>query len=193
MDNDATWVAERQWLIDFMRRGSPLTSEAERPRVQRALDRWQAEVPDSIERFAVHEAGHAVVAHALGWTVEFVEPDLPDGSGGGAMTHQGQLERDEWELFVEMATVAVAGHVAEEIAFGLALPFEVMELRDRAWEEHGVGDDQLGALVEHAETQARTILTARWETVERLAQAQIARGRTEGNALAEILTTRKGE
>jgi len=135
MDNDAAWVAERQWLIDFMRRGSPLTSEAERPRVRRALDRWQAEVRDSIERFAVHEAGHAVVAHALGWIVGSVEPDLPDGSGGGAMTYQGRLERDEWVLFVEMATVAVAGHVAEEIQFGLALPFEVMELRDRAWEE----------------------------------------------------------
>src|SRR5215212_5261723 len=99
MDDDATWVAEGQWLIDFMRRGSPLTSEAERPRVRRALDRWQAEVRDSIERFAVHEAGHVVVAHALGWIVESVEPDLPDGSGGGAMTYQRQLERDAWGLF----------------------------------------------------------------------------------------------
>jgi hypothetical protein len=191
VDNDAAWVAERQWLIDFMRRGSPLTSEAERPRVRRVLDRWQAEVRDSIERFAVHEAGHVVVAHALGWIVESVEPDLPDGSGGGAMTYQRQLERDAWGLFVEQATVAVAGHVAEEIEFGLALPFEVMELRDRAWEEHGVGDDQLSALVEHAETQARTILTACWVAVERLAQAQIARGRVEGVALAEILTARE--
>ena len=94
MDNDATWAAERQWLVDFMRRGSLLTSEAERPRVQRALDRWRAEVLYSIERFAVHEAGHAVVAHALGWSVESVEPDLPDGRGGGAMTYQGRLERD---------------------------------------------------------------------------------------------------
>jgi hypothetical protein len=69
MESDADWEAERQWLIDFMRRGSPLTSEAERPRLQRALDRWQAEVPDSIERTAVHEAGHAVVAHALDFSV----------------------------------------------------------------------------------------------------------------------------
>ena len=67
-----------------------------------------------------------------------------------------------------------------------------MELRDRAWEEHGVGDDQLGVLVEHVETQARTILTAGWEAVERLAQAQIARGRIEDDALTEILTAREG-
>src|SRR5215217_7123330 len=110
--NDTTgaqWESERQWLIDFMRQGLVMTSEPEKARVMAAMNRWETEVGDDLNRVVIHEAGHAVVAHALDWFVEYVEPQMPDGSGG-AMTHQKRLEysrlRSEWEQFLEQAAVA---------------------------------------------------------------------------------------
>lgn len=189
-DDDARWVVERQWIIGRMRRGLLATSETEMPRVKHALDRLIAELSDSPERFAIHEAGHAIVAYALGWLVEYVTPEMPDG-GGGAMTHQRRLEysrnRHESEQFREQLAVGIAGYMAEEMAFGVAVPYEAMDLRDRAWNEFGVDDFHFGLLIEEVETQVRTILTERWATVDQLAQAQIADGRVEGEALNVIL------
>jgi hypothetical protein len=47
--------------------------------------------------------------------------------------------------------------------------------------------DQLDLLIEQAELRARAILTARWETVNQLTQAQIVIGQVDGDALAETL------
>ena len=183
---DTAWEVERKWLIDFTRRGAPITTEVERARVMAALDRWEIEVGEGRDRFAVHEAGHAVVAHALGWYVEYVEPQKRDG-GACMLAHQYANRGNAWKRFLEQATVSVAGYVAEELAFGFALPFEVMELRIRAWREHCVDDDQFGALIEYAETQARRLVAEGWASMTLLAEAQLACGRMEGDALAEIL------
>ena len=186
MGNLAAGEVERQWLIDFTRQGAPIATPDEHTRVMAALDRWEAEVGESLDRFVVHEAGHAVVAHALGWFVKYVEPRK---RGGGALTktHQIAKGRNAWERFLEQVIVGVAGHVAEELAFGFALPFEVIELRDRAWREHCVDGDQFGALIAYAESRARRLLTERWGSMTQLAEAQLACGRMRGEALAEIL------
>lgn len=185
------WATERQWLIDFARRGLLVTTEAEKSRMVTAVRRLTAEIGDDPARITVHEAGHAVVAYALGWYVEWVTPELPDNRGGGAMVHQLRPEYSplatERERFLEQLMVGVAGYVAEEMTFGLAFPFEVADLRDRAWEEHGIGDDVFPDLVVEAEERVRAILTERGQTVQQLAAAQVALGRVEGDALAAII------
>jgi hypothetical protein len=189
-NDDAGWAAERQWLTDRMRRGLLALSPAEEPRVTRALDRLFAEVPDTPERFAIHEAGHAVVAYVLGWLVEFVEPRTPDG-GAGAMTHQRRLgyskNTNEAALFREQIAVGIAGYLAEEMVFGVAVPYEALDLRERAWNEFGVDDVHFGLLMQSIEAQMRAILTERRATVDRLAEAQLVGGRVEGQALDAIL------
>ena len=36
-------------------------------------ERWQALFPNSLRREAFHEAGHVVVGHSMGWTVQRIE------------------------------------------------------------------------------------------------------------------------
>jgi hypothetical protein len=184
------WAAERAWICELMRAGKVARDIDELGRVSAATNRFVEEIGDSPERFVIHEAGHAVVAHALGWFAEFVEPEMPDGDAG-ARTWQLPLHHPTpervWSHFVEQVVVGVAGTVAEEVEFGLAVPFEAMEMADRAREEYGVSEHQLGRLISHCEDRARTILTVNWPVVRQLADAQAAQDRIEGDELAAIL------
>ena len=187
---DEEWATERAWICEFMRTGKVARDIDEMGRASAATSRFIDEIGDPLERIVIHEAGHAVVAHALGWLVEFVEPKMPDG-GAGALVRQRRLDHPTPEgvrrRFVEQVIVGVAGVVAEEVEFGLAVPFEAMELADQAREEYGVPEHQLGRLIGRCEDRARTIVTERWTTVARLAEAQAERGRIEGDELAAIL------
>ncbi len=187
---DEEWAVERAWVCEFMRTGKIARDIGELGRVSAATSRFTDETGDSPERFGIHEAGHAVVAHALGWFVEFVEPSMPDG-GAGARVWQDQAAHptplDLQQEFCEQIVVGVAGSVAEEIEFGQAVPLEAMELADQARIQYGVPDDQIGTLIGRCEARARTILTERWTTVTQLAEAQVERGRIEGEELAAIL------
>ena len=72
MGDEAAWEAEHQWLIDFMRHGAPMTTEAEHLHVTAAFDRWKAGVgEEDRDRFVVHEAGM---------------PSSPMRSGGSSST-----------------------------------------------------------------------------------------------------------
>lgn len=190
--SDAEWERERRWLIEFMRCGMVMTTEAERARTMAALDRWGEEIGEDPERALVHEAGHAVVAHALGWFVEYVDPAMPDNKGGGALTHQRRLEYSrnttEWQQFQEQVLVGIAGYVAEEMKFGLALPFEAVDLLERAWEEHGLVHNQHPDFIKAAERGVKAILTQRSAAVEKLVEGQRTIGRLQGDALATILS-----
>jgi ATP-dependent Zn protease len=187
---DEEWAAERAWICEFMRTGKVARDIDEMARASAASSRFINEIGDSPERVVVHEAGHAVVAYALGWLVEYVEPTTSDG-GGVAKIWQDQAAHptrlELWEQFREQVVVGVAGTVAEEIEFGLAVPFESMELADQARLQYGVPDDQIGALIEQSEDRARTILTANWPIVRHLADAQASRGRIDGDELAAIM------
>ena len=124
-----------------------------------------------------------MVAHALGWFVELSSPyarrwwrRLELAAPLDHPPREGERRR-----LVEQITVGVAGSVAEEIEFGLAVPFEPMQLVDYARDAHGAPEGQTCALIHQCEDRARTILTERWTTVERLAEAQLERGRVEGD------------
>ncbi len=91
-------------------------------------DRHAATVPqDDVERGAVHEAGHAAVAHACGWTVKSMKL-LPNGEG---FTTYGipmatNLRERVREVF-HTAMAESAGLVAEEVVYNVA------RYPDRAW------------------------------------------------------------
>jgi ATP-dependent Zn protease len=185
---DLDWEGERAFLIIArMRRGLLALSEDEGPHIMAAFTRLSEEIGDSLERTVIHEAGHAVVAHRFGWLVEYMEL-MPNGAGA-AMTHQprhGSLSRNANDLdrFQEQVAVGIAGYIAEEIKFGLSNPFEVIDLRTRAYEEHGLGDLEFGELIAVTEPQVQDLLKDQWATVERLSQALLTNRRLESEALA---------
>jgi hypothetical protein len=118
----------------------------------------QSTVLERRKRVAVHEAGHAVAARALGHHVELVE--VSDGSHFNG--------RIDWTPGVEnhtrtppelAALVMVAGYLAEALVFGEADEIYCATDRDQAWEAsagHVVWGDTL-ALAELKQLHDRGI------------------------------------
>lgn len=94
------------------------------------LDDFMAELPeeiavpdDLVEVMAIHEAGHAVVASALGRGVEMIEINRtlrPDhaGLGGHVTLRQQPLKRRSRASYLEEITILMAGIAAETVIYG---------------------------------------------------------------------------
>jgi cell division protease FtsH len=80
-------------------------------------------VPDElVEVMAIHEAGHAVVASALGRGVEMIEINRTirrnAGLGGHVTLQQQPLKRRSRASYLEEVTILMAGIAAEAVFFG---------------------------------------------------------------------------
>lgn len=138
------------------------------------------EVSD-VERIAIHEAGHAVVAIALGLEVYSVD-----------ITTRLVILRRHSTLDPAKAVLwHLAGPAAESLAFGVI--DEEGATVDRATarqEAFGVtlDLDSRDALVESSWTDIRKLLAARWLDVERVALALLeGRGRLTGDELRDLV------
>jgi cell division protease FtsH len=94
------------------------------------LDDFMAELPveiavpdDLVEVMAIHEAGHAVVASALGRGVEMIEINRTirrdhAGPGGHVTIEQQPLKRQSRASYLEEVTILMAGIAAETVFYG---------------------------------------------------------------------------
>ena len=134
---------------------------------------------------AIHEAGHAVVARALGAEVVFVEIDLATGNGGS----RSSVFADN----IKNLAVSVAGRKAEHA-------FAALALRSTRTEEMSTHDlQQMEKLLlrfpeaERCAVRAASYrlatenLTANADVVHRIADELLARERIEGEELAALL------
>ena len=152
------------------------------PRSSEAWDRWSALVcrhwfqfPNSVDRELWHEAGHIVVGHRLGWQVQSIDRH-PDGTPFANIPPPCEFP----ELpILDYSTVAVAGYLAEEKAFGNALPSQdhiniAREFKSsEARQGHKATPATNLAHVLEAEARAQVILDENWHAVQRLAEVAI--------------------
>jgi cell division protease FtsH len=93
------------------------------------LEDFMAELPeqiavpdDLVEVMAIHEAGHAVVASALGRGVEMIEINRTirrnAGLGGHVTLQQQPLKRRPHASYLEEITILMAGIAAETVFYG---------------------------------------------------------------------------
>ena len=68
--------------------------------------------PADIRAIALHEIGHAVVAHRLGQMVESVSI-IPDGASGGRTWTRLTTVVPTWERLLDMVTVTLGGRAAD--------------------------------------------------------------------------------
>jgi hypothetical protein len=173
-----------------------MTDDEEKITVSNALDAQE-------RTLAIHEAGHAVVAHGLGANVAFVEvyigsPNPDDGKLGGGKT----ALREEMTDNIKNLAVCVAGYKAE-------LAFAAHELEvSKMLAAHAMGStrdfqqiqelllrlpevERLAALVEGFRL-ADEKLKANADVASKIADALFARrfedkARIEGSELTELL------
>lgn len=134
----------------------------------------------ALDRSAVHEAAHAVVACGFGHPLESVRI-RPTG-----LTTLASLDR--WQPGQELY-FRLAGSVAEEIAFGSG---ELLG-SDRGWVDRiadrmtGGTLDEIDGLIEAGRTVVRKLLGEYWSDLERLAAALLTHGSLTGARVAELL------
>ena len=115
---------------------------------------------------AIHEAGHAVVAHALGFDVVCIE-DHEDGPRCGFLIPG---EPSEMEHFL-LAAVSLAGGQAESMDGGTPDFGSMQDLDEAAGHaEEFAGADGIDATMLRAVTLAANILRGQWKTVESIVQ-----------------------
>jgi hypothetical protein len=129
---------------------------------------------DRFERMSLHEAGHAVVAHALGAEVERLWCGFDDRGGEG-----GHMVWDSAELpALEHLAILVAGGVAECRVYDG--PAWDSGDRDRCYEIAAAQRRDVraaAALIVQAEQIAERILDRHWTVVTELARKLFDRGR----------------
>ena len=114
---------------------------------------------------AIHEAGHAVVAHALGFDVVCIEDHI-DGPRCGFLSPE---EPSEMEHFL-LAAVSLAGGQAEGMDGGEPDSGSMQDLDMAAGHaEAFAGADGLDAALLRAVTLAANILRGQWGVVESIA------------------------
>jgi len=128
---------------------------------------------------AIHESGHAVVAHGVGFELEAVEMDCATGNGGA-----DYIMPDDADLVAEVA-VTSAGYVAEHLARRASSMAYRDYLKIRRLLAHLPEAERASV---HAEgfRQAETILVVEWDAVLRLAAELLARRWRDGSSIVII-------
>jgi hypothetical protein len=164
---------------------------------------------NDMEHVAIHEAGHAVVAHALGATVQKIDLNAvvdEEGDWGGAETTFEGLGRkhidfsysDElewWSYYFDYLTVSVAGHVADIIHCRTHVPWDDWVKFLLGSEEEGIPnlvhnleEDEDGTeVVTHAVVVAKGIIEGCWVLVEKLADELMKASALDESGIQKIL------
>jgi hypothetical protein len=143
-------------------------------------------LPPQQERLAVHEAGHAVVAHALGQTV--LRVGIDPGIVGEALIHWTGATDDRLR---DRITFSVASFVAELLLFGIGRPGrnDWDKVNRDAFDHGGCKDRRTDcvALVKAGEPRAEEILRRNEATLRRLAVELVKHRVRDGEPLPSIL------
>ena len=143
-------------------------------------------------RTAYHEAGHAIVAHALGQRVKRMEI-LENLSGTTEIPWPDETGSIDVDLQIKRIAVMVAGYVAEEMAmrnndrgteYRSAVERVGLVLRI---EGHGLRHDEPEAVVAEQEGRARGILTDNRQVMDELALELEQRKFLTGDSLNRFL------
>ena len=164
-DSEASITPEEHALLVYRRKAKVPTkgTSEEAPFIARCR-RFHTQFPPTPERVGWHEAGHAVVAHRLGYRVWMIEREETGTGYPITATDQQPRWSDNWAL------VKVAGYLAEDRALGNVDPAEAWEVAEMAERLHGCGPSERRTFVEAVEERALAILVANWDAVERVAQ-----------------------
>lgn len=145
----------------------------------------------NVSRTAIHEAGHVVVADALGLWVAAVErhpeEDGPNGLGW-RVVHMGPEEPTPWESYT-ICAVALAGGCAEMLAHGDPGSGNASDL-DQAHAMAGAAESEDSGVddaMPRAAWLAASILSARWDAVLAVASAMDERGELDAIDLGRML------
>lgn len=171
--------------------------------------------PKPREIVAIHEAGHAVVAFLLygavagvrldrgGGVVWFGDPPSEDRSEREAAART--LFRDTEDLLFGVGPipfrfqqfgkwrsntiVALAGHEAERLAFGLTLSPENSDQLSAKMYCRRLSVSRAGAnlLFDHCKAEARAILQMRWPAVENISRALDEEDELSGEDVARLI------
>jgi hypothetical protein len=183
-------AAECAWFHRMLKLGLPVETETEAARLCEVQRRVSAAEAVSRERTALHEAGHCVVAHQLGWPVAWAE--LLSDEEGASLAYPPALApapipvAEAIALVDDQVTVGVAGYTAEQRVYPVVYPFEALEMSYRAATLLGASPQGRLAFVERCEARARTLLDENWPLVRALAGALAREGRVEGERLRAI-------
>jgi hypothetical protein len=141
---------------------------------------------------AIHEAGHAVVAHALGWRVTDLK--LEDGDfGGGLVLHRRPDVPRSYELDEQDIMIRLAGYAAVQVLLrGSGLrPKRLgcdVDHREAAHQGHLItgSRSESRALIRDLRLRVRRFLrqTAVWQAVDDLAAKALAHGVLDEPTLA---------
>jgi hypothetical protein len=146
-------------------------------------DRWTTltfrhlfQFPSTLDREMWHEAGHIVVGHRLGWQVQRIDRHS-DGTPHAIIPPPCEFP----ELpILDFSTVAVAGYLAEDKAFGNAMPGQdhvnlAREFQaDAARQGRTASPTSNLAHVLEAEARAEAILDENWGVVRQIAELATA-------------------
>ncbi|MDG3042475.1 AAA family ATPase [Roseicyclus marinus] len=182
-----------------------------------ALSEQRPKLPSALRRvIAVHEAGHALIAHAIGRNTPDMLAILPEGGIARQLVTPGPVGVEELE---DELVVLLGGRAAERVMFGrvttgsggdetsdLAAATKIAVAIDSSFclggspiwrgrpesaQRHLQEDPELrrqvGMRLRHAENRAMNVLTAHRSTLERLAAELDARGNLGRAALAALL------
>jgi hypothetical protein len=152
---------------------------------KRLVCRFHRLFPNTVVRAMWHEAGHAVVAHRLGWTVHRIQRDH-EGTPGAVIQSP-----DGWDD-LDHAIVTVAGWIAEAMAACPELTDPTHEVAILARDFRTPTGERLPPrerikFVEIAEDRAREMLECDWYAVERVAMLALAALPVERDALLKAI------
>jgi len=156
---------EEHELLVYRRKAKvPTKGTPEEEPFKALLRRFHAQFPPTPERVGWHEAGHAVVAHRLGYRVSMIERDATWTGNPRTYIEPPPQGSDHWAL------VQVAGYLAEDRAVGNVDPEEACEVAEMAEQRHGYGPSDRRAFVEAVEKLSLAILVSDWSAVEQVAK-----------------------
>jgi ATP-dependent Zn protease len=182
---DGFTVDDLRWILNAMKRGVGTLGSDDARRYETLWPHLNTIAPESRDRAAYHEAGHAVCAKTLGREVVCVE--IFDDHTGRIEAPRSRKE----STHRTQARIAVAGYVAEAHQFRAAKPSPSDHSRIiRLIREGSQGQlslDQAANIVISEERFVRDILTDRWPVVEELATILIEQSRVDGQQLNDIL------